>query len=148
MQSLKTILVPTDFSAYGDAAVDYAVRLAQPLDATVHLLHVVTMPVPGVGELGIINATAIAQLAARDAQTSLETLADRLRDRVTLGPVRVETGDPRESIDRVAEQIGADMIVMGTHGRRGLSRWFLGSLAESVVRTASCPVLTVHRPAA
>jgi nucleotide-binding universal stress UspA family protein len=144
---MNKLLVPTDFSEYGDAAVEYAVKLARSLDATVHLLHVVTVPVSGVGEMGVVNTSAYAQIAHRDAQASLELIATRLRDRVELAPVRVESGDAREIIDLVAEQIGADMIVMGTHGRRGLSRWFMGSVAESVVRTAPCPVVTVHRDA-
>jgi len=141
---MTNILVPTDFSEHGDAAVEYAVNLARRLDATLHLLHVVTIPVAGVGDIGLVNATAFAQSAQRDAQASLEAIATRLRDHVEVAPVRVEAGDARSVINLVAQQIYADMIVMGTHGRRGLSRWFLGSIAESVVRTAPCPVLTVH----
>ena len=142
---MKTILVPTDFSAYSDVAVDYAVELAMRLDATVYLLHIVHIPVIGTGEMGNVHASALTQVAHRDAQISLEALATKLRDRVEVAAVRIETGDAREVIDRVAEQIDADLIVMGTHGRRGFSRWFLGSVAESVVRTAPCPVLTIHR---
>jgi nucleotide-binding universal stress UspA family protein len=142
--NMTNILVPTDFSAYGDAAVEYAVNLARRLDATLHLLHVVSIPRAGIGDLGVVNAIAFAQTAQRHAQVSLEAIATRLRDHVNVAPLRVETGDPRAVIDLVAQQIEAEMIVMGTHGRRGLSRWFLGSIAESVVRTAPCPVLTVH----
>lgn len=148
MPAPKNILVPTDFSEYGDAAVDYAVQLAKQLDATIHLLHVVTFPVYGVPELGLAHANAVAQSAMIESQRALEGLAARLREQVTVAPVRLEAGDAREIIDRVADEVGADMIVMGTHGRRGFSRWFLGSIAESVVRTAPCPVLTVHRQAA
>jgi nucleotide-binding universal stress UspA family protein len=61
-----------------------------------------------------------------------------------MGPVRVEVGDAREVIDNVAEKIGADLIAMGTHGRRGVKRMLLGSVAESVVRSAPCPVLTIR----
>jgi nucleotide-binding universal stress UspA family protein len=146
-RDMQQILVPTDFSAYGDAAVEYAAKLARSLDATVHLLHVVTIPVLSAGEISAVNASAFAQTAHRNAQVSLEALATGLRDRIEVAPVRVEIGDAREIIDLVAEQIGADMIVMGTHGRRGLSRWFMGSIAESVVRTAPCPVVTVHQDA-
>jgi nucleotide-binding universal stress UspA family protein len=148
MPTAKTILVPTDFTEYGDAAVAYAAGLAKQLDATLHLLHVVTFPVFGVPELGLAHANAVIQQSVVEAQTGLEEKATQLRDQVELAPVRVEVGDAREVIDRVAAQIGADMIVLGTHGRRGFSRFFLGSVAESVVRTAPCPVLTVHRQAA
>jgi nucleotide-binding universal stress UspA family protein len=59
---------------------------------------------------------------------------------------RLEEGDPVEAILRVAEEIGADLIVMGTHGRTGLSRLFMGSVAEQVLRRAPCPVLTLKSP--
>ncbi len=144
----KHILVPTDFSEAGDAAIEYAIDLAQQLGAIVHLLHVVTLPVYGVAEIGMAHASAIAQKSMLVAQDSLDRLAERLRDRVEVAPVRLEMGDAREVIDRVAEDVHADLIVMGTHGRKGLSRWFMGSVAESVVRTAPCPVLTVHQHAA
>jgi nucleotide-binding universal stress UspA family protein len=80
----------------------------------------------------------------KEAQAALEERAARVRDRVTVAPVRLEVGDARDVIDRSAEQIGADLIVMGTHGRRGIRRALLGSVAESVVRTAPCPVLTMR----
>ena len=86
-----------------------------------------------------------------NAQVALDALVARYSDRVSMAPVRIEIGDARDVIDRVAELIGADLIVMGTHGRRGVRRMLLGSIAESVVRSAPCPVLTVrtkkHRPA-
>lgn len=144
----KTILVPTDFTEFGDAAVAYAADLATKLGATLHLLHVVTFPAFGVPELGLAHANAIVQQSILEAQNALDKAAELLRDRVDLAPVRIEVGNAREAIDRVAAEIGADMIVLGTHGRRGFSRFFLGSVAESVVRTAPCPVLTVHHQAA
>jgi nucleotide-binding universal stress UspA family protein len=148
MLTAKTILVPTDFTEFGDAAVAYAAELASKLGATLHLLHVVTFPAFGVPELGLAHANAIVQQSILEAQDALDKAAEGLRDRVDLAPVRIEVGNAREAIDRVAAQINADMIVLGTHGRRGFSRFFLGSVAESVVRTAPCPVLTVHHQAA
>jgi nucleotide-binding universal stress UspA family protein len=148
MLAAKTILVPTDFTPYGDAAVEYAAELATQLGATLHLLHVVSIPTFGIPELGLAHANTIIQQSVLEAQTELDQAAARLRDRVEVAPVRIEVGDAREVIDRIAAQIGADMIVLGTHGRRGFSRFFLGSVAESVVRTAPCPVVTVHQQAA
>jgi nucleotide-binding universal stress UspA family protein len=139
----RTMLVATDFSEHADQALEYAAELAAQLDATIHLLHVVTNPVMGGPELAFVHPSLIEH-ATTAAQTALEERAARLRDRVQVGPVQLEVGDPRDEIDRVAAEIGADLIVMGTHGRRGVRRLLLGSVAESVVRTAPCPVLTVR----
>lgn len=139
----KTILVPTDFSEYADQALAYAATLAAQLDAKIHLVHAITIPLNGVREMAY--GSALIESATTEAQAALDELATRYRDRVSMGPVRVEVGDAREVIDRVAETIGADLIAMGTHGRRGVKRVLLGSVAESVVRSAPCPVLTIRQ---
>ncbi len=92
---------------------------------------------------GAYSASEMESLIEQ-AQKALDARIARYRDHVTLGPTRVEIGDPRDRIEGVAEQIRADLIVMGTHGRRGVRRVLLGSVAESVVRTAPCPVLTLR----
>lgn len=140
----RTILVATDFSEHADHALEYAAELAARLDATIQLVHVITIPAMGVPEMGVAYKTLTIESVTKHAQAELDSRAARYRDRVTLAPVRVEVGDAREVIDSVAEQISADLIVMGTHGRRGIRRVLLGSVAESVVRSAPCPVLTVR----
>jgi nucleotide-binding universal stress UspA family protein len=89
------------------------------------------------------SATSIESFA-KHARAELDERSARYRDRVTLAPALLEVGDARDVIDRVAEHVGADLVVMGTHGRRGLRRVLLGSIAESVVRSAPCPVLTIR----
>lgn len=79
-----------------------------------------------------------------ESKSQLQSVADRLCPGVSRGNVLVRSGDARDVIDAVAAEIGADLIVMGTHGRRGLSRVFLGSVAETVVRTAPCSVLVAR----
>ncbi len=140
----RTILVPTDFSEHADHALAYAVDLAAHLDATLHLLHVLPSPSMAIPEATLAYLTTVMESADRESQAALAALAAKYRDRVTLAPVRLEIGDARDAIDRVAELVAADLIVMGTHGRRGVRRVLLGSVAESVVRTAPCPVLTVR----
>ena len=140
----RTILVATDFSEHSENAVEYAVDLAVQVDAAIHLINVITIPAMGIPEMGIAYGSTIMESATKDAQGALDALAARYRDRVTVAPPRLEVGDPRDVIDRVAKEIGADLIVMGTHGRRGVRRMLLGSVAESVVRSAPCPVLTVR----
>ncbi len=141
----KNILVPTDLSEGAEAALDYACELATKLEATVHLVHVIGVPSLGIPELGVaVTSTVIDQLIA-EGQTALDALADARRDRIKI-EVMLRTGDARDVIDQTATELGIDLIVMGTHGRRGLSRALLGSVAETVVRSAPCPVLTVRVP--
>ncbi len=146
----RIILVATDFSEDADRALEQAAELATQLDATIHLVHAVTIPAMGMPELGLAVASTGMESKALEAQAALDARVARYRDRVSMAPVRLELGNAREVIDRVAELIGADLIVMGTHGRRGVRRMVMGSIAESVVRSAPCPVLTVrakrHRP--
>lgn len=140
----KNILVPTDLSEGAEGALDYACELAAKLGATVHLIHVIGIPSLGVPELGVaVTSTVIDQLIAEN-QTAVDALANARRDRVTFGQILLRTGDARDVIDQSAKELGIDLIVMGTHGRRGLKRALLGSVAETVVRSAPCPVLTVR----
>lgn len=139
----KNILVPTDLSAGADHALDYACELARTLGAKVHLLNVVGIPVTGVPELGLALTSTMVDSMIADNQVALEKLAAQ---RSCAGEVVLRTGDARDLILQTAEELGVDLIVMGTHGRRGFTRALLGSVTESVVRSATCPVLTVRRP--
>jgi universal stress protein A len=139
-----TILVATDFSEHADHALEYAAELAAPLGATIHLVHAISIPPMGVPEMGVAYSALMIESMTKHAQAELDKRAAGYRDRTTLGPTRLDVGDPRDVVDRAAVQIGADLIVMGTHGRRGIRRVLLGSVAESVVRSAPCPVLTIR----
>ncbi|HEY5921825.1 MAG TPA: universal stress protein [Kofleriaceae bacterium] len=140
----KHILVPTDLSEGAEEALDYACELAREFGATVHLLHVIGIPTLGVPELGVALTSTVIDSMVRENQIALEQLADRKRHLGTFGQVLLRTGDARDVINRTAKELGADLIVMGTHGRRGVSRALLGSVTETVVRSAPCPVLTVR----
>jgi nucleotide-binding universal stress UspA family protein len=139
----KTILVPTDFSDSAEEALDYAIALAGKLGATVHLLNVITIPALGVPELGVALTSTMMESTVRSNQGALDKLATR-RASANLDTI-LRTGDARDVIVDVAREIGADLIVMGTHGRRGVRRALLGSIAEGVLRTAPCPVLTIRQ---
>ena len=140
----KNILVPTDLSEGAEEALDYACELAAKLDATIHLVNVIGIPAIGVPELGVaITATMIDQMIA-DNQKAIDELAARKCNQARMGQVLLKTGDARDLINQTALEVGADLIVMGTHGRRGVKRALLGSIAETVVRSAPCPVLTVR----
>jgi nucleotide-binding universal stress UspA family protein len=140
----KHILVPVDFSEYAEHALDYAVELAAKLDAQVHILNVIGVPALGVPELGVAVTSTIIESIIHDHQVALDKLADARKTKAKLGEIMLRTGDARDVILRACEEVTADLVVMGTHGRRGLRRALLGSVAESVVRTAQCPVLTIR----
>lgn len=140
----KHILVPTDLSVHAEDALEYACELAQKLDATVHLVNVIGIPALGVPELGVAVTSTMIDSMVTENQRALEALVARCRPGVAIGQVLMKTGDARDMIDEAAKEVAADLIVMGTHGRRGVSRALLGSIAESVVRSAPCPVLTIR----
>ncbi|MBK5255683.1 MAG: universal stress protein [Vicinamibacteria bacterium] len=147
MTSLKdpprNILVPIDFSESSEKAASAAAALSLKTGATVHLLHTYVIPVESVGLALAVSQQYIVQFV-KDSKEQLLALSARHCAGVPLGPVLVESGDPREVIIEKAKELNAELIVMGTHGRRGLSRALMGSVAESVVRTAYCSVLVVR----
>jgi universal stress protein A len=146
MTTPRTILVPIDFSEPAEAALDYAVKLAEKIDAKVHLLNVVELQGFHFSDLGAALTVEMIDMIVAGNQTALERLADKYRGSGHIGEVLLRTGDPRDLIEEVARELDVEMIVMGTHGRRGFRRLMLGSVAETVLRTARCPVLTVHPP--
>jgi universal stress protein A len=139
----KHILVPTDLSEGAEQALDYACELARTLGAQVHLLNVIGIPALGMPEIGLAMTSTMIDQMVVDNQTAIDHLA-ATRCTAERGQALVRTGDARDVINQTAKDLGVDLIVMGTHGRRGLSRALLGSVAETVVRSAPCAVLTVR----
>lgn len=143
---VETILLPTDLSDDAARAADAAARvLGDAPQRRVILLHVYRYPVVFPTAPAFVLAREIAALV-RDAKAQLTKQADRFRERGSAVEVVVEEGVPAESILQHAARHGADLIAMGTHGRSGFDRLFLGSTAERVLPQAPCPVLTVHGP--
>lgn len=140
MRPIRHVLCPTDFSACADQALDAAIAIAQKFDATLTLLHVYTLPVSGFGGDITVLSEQELDVAARKA---LDGVLDRVRASYPKSEAIVRQGAPAPTILDVADERGADLIVIGTHGRRGVSRVLVGSIAEKVVRTAGVPVLTV-----
>jgi len=139
----KNILVPTDFSESATAALDYAVELAAKLDARVHVLNVVGVEILG-SEYGISLTPDLVTMVYAANQKELDRIVAARASQAAFGPAILETGEPRAVIAAVATRVAADLIVMGTHGRRGFRRLLVGSVAESVARTAMCPVLLLR----
>jgi nucleotide-binding universal stress UspA family protein len=135
------ILVPIDFSPCAERALDYACALAAKLGAKVHIVNAIGSALP---ELSVaLTDHMLASLRASNVAV-LDKLLEPRRAIVTFGELRVVDDDPRDAILKAAEDTHADLIVIGTHGRRGLSRMVLGSVAEDVMRRAQCPVLAVR----
>jgi nucleotide-binding universal stress UspA family protein len=160
--ALKRILVPTDFSEGSEAAVKYGVALARAFNAQLHLLHVVLRH-----DLDMIAARQSAfetfltempetksppdleesvQHAARELLSKILTEQEQKDLRVEYVLRAMGPGGPYVEIVRYAKQGDVDLIVMGTHGRGFVAHMMMGSVAEKVVRSAPCPVLTVRHP--
>lgn len=143
MKPFAKILVPHDLSAHADHALEVAADLARRYEARVSIVHVVEpalQPMPGAFML-YPSSQLPAYLDA--IQQKLEGLALQLRGSgVMVVDTKVLDGVTATEIVRFAAEGGYDLVVMGTHGRSGVSHALLGSVAERVVRTAKCPVLT------
>ncbi len=151
MRAINRVLVPTDFSESSVAALDHARALCRQLHADLVLLHVVetrgfTNVIASSGYAGLIPDLFEEILEGERAR--LESLvSDEDRGAFHATAVTRIGGRPGRDIVDFAVETRADLIVMGTHARRGLSHLVLGSVAEEVIRLASCPVLTVrHSP--
>ena len=146
MITIRRILVPTDFSDCALPAVRYAAELADKFAAELVLLHVVPDAVLALPDAVMPTPAPAADLdALTDAgKTGLANLitAEKLEPRHPLTEVRI--GSPAHEIIAAATNLHADLVCIGTHGRGGLARVLLGSVAEHVVRQAPCPVLTVR----
>ena len=125
--SIRKICVPTDFSEASDHTITYAAALARGFGASLYLIHVLK-----------------DHRQYYDARVMLESLAATLAGDIDRVATEVRMGDAAESIGEAARHYGADLIVMATHGRTGLSHAIAGSVAEDVIRTACCPVLVLR----
>lgn len=134
----KPVIVPFDFSEHSEVALKRALTLVADPEQ-VHVLHVLPFLVPT--EPGVVWATIDD---AHRIQHALETLRESI-DKLQVGNVELEVrlGDPGQIACERAEELGAELIVLGSHGRTGLTRMLLGSVAERVVRLAHCQVLVV-----
>jgi len=141
MSAFKSIVVPTDFGEAANGAIDLAIELGAKFGSKLTLVHAFTLPVTD-GAYGAGLSWPIDDLAAA-AKTELDCTLRRVRERYPAAEGFVVCGDPCSQILDAIETSGADLVVMGTHGRRGLSRVFLGSVAEKVVRLSPVPVVTV-----
>ena len=141
---IKRILCPTDFSAIAEKAVEYAVFLASSHNAKLQLLHVVDH-LHGFDNYLILSMAPheIAERMEKHANKDLSEVVNQIKETVKIQKA-VRHGKTSVQIIEMAREVKADLIVMGSHGRTGVSHVIIGSVAEAVVRHAYCPVLVVR----
>jgi nucleotide-binding universal stress UspA family protein len=143
--TINHILAAHDFSETAQAALDYALDLAERLHARVTVVHAYEIPVYGFPE-GFSLTTDVVGRIQELASKALEGVVQRAHRPGVAVDSMLRQGSAWTEIAAAATEAGADLIVIGTHGRRGLAHALLGSVAEKVVRNAPCPVLTVRGP--
>jgi nucleotide-binding universal stress UspA family protein len=141
MLHVQTILHPTDFSPCSQDAFRLACALAEDYAARLVVLHVAAPPAFFYGE-----GTLVGHSPEHLAQLGEQLTRVRPRDPGVAVEYRLTEGDPATEILHVATETGSDVIVLGTHGRTGLGRLLMGSVAEDVLRKARCPVVTAKGP--
>ncbi len=153
MLTLKRVLLPTDGSVCSREAMKYALSLAQQYVAAITVLHVgrhyweQMSQAPSGVEDGADIATRIQREQSSEEQRILQEVVDAAHALHVPVEARAVQGSPAQVIIQMAKEISADMVVMGTHGRTGISHAVLGSVAEKVVQRAPCPVLVVRQAA-
>ena len=140
----RKILCPVDFDENSIAALEAAAEIARHFDATVHVLHTILLVIAPTSMPVYVDLYKAQEDTAR---RNLQELARKHLAGIKY-EIMVNMGEPAASILKAERGIGADLLVMSTHGRRGVSRFFLGSVAEHVVRQSPVPVLTIHPKAA
>src|SRR5262245_3689491 len=146
MGRVRRILHPTDFSRASNAAFAKAIEMARGNKAALLLAHVLTPVAPIVGD-GYVSPQLYADIEASakaEAQKRLGMLIAKARKAGVRAKVLLLEGVPHEQITRAACSKRVDVVVLGTHGRTGLARFFLGSVASRVIASATVPVLTVR----
>jgi nucleotide-binding universal stress UspA family protein len=146
MITIKKILCPVDFYPASDAAVNYAGALAVNYDATVHLLHVIAPVLPTAYEFPIDTAGILKTIEERSAG-EVKKIEARLKETGVVVESEIRLGDAYDQIKETTEVLKPDLVVLGTHGRRGVERWFMGSTTEKLLRHSLVPLLTIRATA-
>jgi len=146
MGDIRKILVPIDFSTHAASALDYAIELAKVFGAEVHLLHCYQANPIGIAAYEVLSPVDFERDMREAAREQLCEWRDKVAAEGLEAHEHLTPHFPSEAIADLEQEISADLIVMGTQGRSGLSHLLLGSVAERTLRNAACPVLTVHAP--
>ncbi|MBU6392141.1 MAG: universal stress protein [Planctomycetota bacterium] len=146
MISIKNILCPIDYSIFSERALTYAIEFAEKYQTKLYLIHVLDIRIydindPELYSVNIVEKETIDKLRER----LLRCVNEETKGRISVEAIIVQ-GVPFSEIIKASKEYKIDLIVLGTHGRTGLSHAIMGSVAEKVVRKAPCPVLTIRHP--
>ena len=146
--NIRHILAPLDLTPVSERVLDLARAVAAGPGAMVHLLHVLEEPFTTAGpyEFHLPDTPERRERRYTQVRSRLSALAAQLEAADVHTTIEVRSGRAPEEIEKAARDYGADLIVMGTHARRGFHQLLIGSVAQDVIRGASCPVLTVRAP--
>lgn len=143
MKEIKKIIVPVDFLQYTNQISEYALYVAQKLGAAIFFAHVVE-EAHVYGDFADPSLDRYERRVAENAEARMNRLVDKFKDSSPGCEGKVYRGDVTDSIITCTKEQGGDLIVIGTHGRKGLEKMWLGSVAERVVKKAPCPTLTFN----
>ena len=146
MELPKRLLVATDFSPTSDRALDYAIEFAKLTEGAITLVHAYELPIVGFPDGALLASAELSTRLVTAAQAALANQAESRMGRGVTIKWLLRQGLPHEEVGKVADDMNADLIVIGTHARKGLARALLGSVAEKIIRTVERPILTVHGP--
>jgi nucleotide-binding universal stress UspA family protein len=142
--AFDTILVATDFGDTAQMALDWAIELARALGARIVLVHAFDLPLVGLPDAALMVTAEVAARLTNEAQAALDAEVARASGKGVQLTGVLRQGDPRELVPEFAISAKASLIVVGSHGRRGLARTLLGSIAEDILRTSKTPVAVVR----
>ncbi|HHT9104407.1 MAG TPA: universal stress protein [Candidatus Wujingus californicus] len=146
MISIKNILCPIDYSVYSEKALKYAIEFAEKYNAKLYLMHVLDIRIYDITDPELYNVNVIDKETINKLRERLhKCISEDTRKNIEVETIVIE-GVPFAEIIKKAREYKIDLIVLGTHGRTGLSHAIMGSVAEKVVRKAPCPVLTIRHP--
>jgi nucleotide-binding universal stress UspA family protein len=145
MNHYHHLLVAIDFSNPSLSALDTALELAAKLDARLTIVHTVVKIAEGVTmEGGAGYDVTLHERQSREAREKIEQILREKNSQGVKTEILVESGRPQSQINAIAEKVGADMLILGTHGRKGVNKLLLGSVAEAVLRDSNVPFLCVR----
>ncbi len=144
MMKKNKLLVAVDFSAASIQALEAAISLCQQLGTALHVIYIADVDGGGASTAGKDEGDSIESRVLKDFKHQLDVLVEKMSKGNITFNTEVEYGDPVEEILRAAVTVNAEMIIMGTHGRTGLDHLLVGSVAESVLRKTTVPLLCVR----
>ena len=143
MNPIRTLLVAIDFSESSSAVIDAAVELAKRFSATIHIVHAFDPPIPLVTPYEVTIPEAYLDQTRKAASQKLAGVVKKVAAEGVTVESHLAESPAAPAIARTAEEVGADLVVMGTHGHTGIKHLVLGSVAERTLRLAPCSVLVV-----